>query len=89
LNLQTRCVTDVIYFDFKKAFNTLCHNKLLSKLNSYGICGNLLSWIEAFLCGRTQCVRIGEVISAPIPVISGNLKEVYWVRHCFYFILMM
>ena len=39
---------DVIYFDFRKASDTACHNKLSSKLNSYGICGNLLSWIEAF-----------------------------------------
>jgi len=62
----------VIRFDFRKAFDTVCHNKPLSKLNSYGInCGSLLSWIEAFLCGRTQSVRIGEAISAPIPVISG------------------
>jgi len=61
----------VIRFDFRKAFDTVCHNKLLSKLNSYGICGNLLSRIEAFLCGRTHSVRIGEAISAPIPVISG------------------
>ena len=71
LNLQARCVTDVIYFDFKKAFDTVCHNKLLSKLKSYGICGNLLSWIKAFLCGRSQSVRIGEAISAAVPVISG------------------
>ena len=49
----------------------MCHNKLLSKLKSYGICGNLLSWIEAFLCGRSQSVRIGEAISAAVPVISG------------------
>ena len=56
---------------FKKAFDTACHNKLLSKLKSYGICGNLLSWIEAFLCGRSQSVRIGEAISAAVPLISG------------------
>ena len=44
-------------------------------MNSCGICGNVLSWIEAFLCGRTQSVRIGEAISAPIPVISGVPQE--------------
>jgi len=73
LNFQSRCVTDVIYFDFKKAFDTVCHNKLQSILKSYGICGKLLSWIEAFLCGRSQPVRIGEAISAAVPVrpISG------------------
>ena len=67
LNLQARCVTDVIYVDIKKAFDTVCHNKLLNKLKSYGIYGNFL----AFLCGRNQSVRIGEAISAAVPVISG------------------
>ena len=47
----------------------MCHNKLLSKLKSYGICGNLLFWIETFLCGRSHSVRIGEAISAAVPVI--------------------
>jgi len=63
----------VIYFDFKKAFDTVCHNKLLRKLKSYGICGNIfLDWIiETFLCGRSQTVRIGSCISSKIPVISG------------------
>jgi len=30
-----------------------------------------LSWIEAFLRGRSQSVCIGEAISAAVPVISG------------------
>jgi len=64
-------MTDVTYFDYKKAFDTVCHNKLLAKLKSYGIYGNLLSWIEAFLCGRSQSVRVGSSISSKIHVISG------------------
>ena len=31
LNFQARCVTDVIFFDFKKAFDTVSHTKLLVK----------------------------------------------------------
>ena len=60
-----------LFFDFKKAFDTVSHTKLLVKLSSYGICGNLLNWIAAFLHGRSQSVRIGDTISAAVPVISG------------------
>jgi len=61
----------VIFFDFKKAFDTVSHAKLLVKLSSYGICGNLLNWIAAFLHDHSQSVRIGDTISAAVPVISG------------------
>ena len=32
LNLLSRHVTDVIFIDFKKAFDIVCYNKLLFKL---------------------------------------------------------
>ena len=40
---------DVIYLDFKKAFDSVPHERLLIKLNSYGIEGKLYSWIRDFL----------------------------------------
>jgi hypothetical protein len=44
---------DVIYLDYKKAFDTVPHQRLLSKLlESFGSGGRLLKWIEAFLVNR-------------------------------------
>ena len=51
-------VVDAIYLDFAKAFDTVPHSRLLGKLRSYGINGNVLKWIEAFLRGRTQVVKV-------------------------------
>jgi len=62
---------DVILLDLAKAFDTVPHNKLCSKLSSYGIHGPLLNWINAFLTNRTQQVILNGVISQPCPVLSG------------------
>jgi hypothetical protein len=48
LNLQNRAGTDIIYFDFKKALNSVSHPKPLTKLKAYGISGLLLAWINDF-----------------------------------------
>ncbi|XP_065654673.1 uncharacterized protein LOC136081295 [Hydra vulgaris] len=42
-NPQRRIPTNIIYFDFKKAFNSVSHPKLLMKLPAYGIVGHLLN----------------------------------------------
>ena len=51
---------DVIYLDFRKAFDTVPHQRLLTKLEAYGFNGNLLKWIESFLTGRSQYIRVGQ-----------------------------
>jgi len=49
---------DIIYLDFQKAFDHIPHNRLLSKVKSYGIEGNLLKWIQNFLTNKKQQVNI-------------------------------
>ena len=61
----------VIYTDFSKAFDSVAHERLLRKLESIGIRGNLLKWIRSFLNGRTQCVNVDGVRSNWKKVISG------------------
>ena len=45
----------VIYTDFAKAFDKVVHTKLLFKLQSYGIDGLVLKWIEQVLIDRLHC----------------------------------
>ena len=54
---------DVIYFDFRKAFDTVLHARLLLKLKEYGINGNLLCWLHGFLSNRRQRVSINGSFS--------------------------
>ena len=71
LSLSNHKSVTVAYVDFQRAFDSISHSKLLHKLISYGISGNLLLWIKAFLYGRTQAVRVGSSISQRCQIISG------------------
>ena len=62
---------DIIYLDFKKAFDRVPHKRLLKKLWGYGIRGKVHSWIKEFLSGRTQKVVIYGKISKTAKVTSG------------------
>ena len=63
--------TDLILLDFSKAFDKVNHSKLLWKLHQYGIRGNALSWIWAFLGNRSQTVVLEGEESKSVPVTSG------------------
>ena len=56
---------------FRKAFDTVPHERLLSKLNGYGIKGNIFNWIKDFLKDRYQFVNINDNVSSKDPVTSG------------------
>ena len=62
---------DVVILDFSKAFDTVPHQRLLGKLEHYGVKGNLLRWVEAVLVGRTQTVQVDGAHSREEDVLSG------------------
>ena len=67
--------TDLILLDFSKAFDKVNHSKLLWKLHQYGIRGNALSWIRAFLGDRSQTVVLEGEESGSVPVTSGVFAD--------------
>ena len=62
---------DAIYLDLKKAFDSVPHQRLLLKLKSNGISGNILKWITNFLSNRKQRVTLNGVSSEWTNVTSG------------------
>ena len=70
-NIEYGKQTDIFILDFEKTFDTVPHELLKSKLNRYGISGNTLCWIDAFLCHRKQCVVINGSKSGWSDVKSG------------------
>ena len=70
-NLPSGHQTDRVLLDFSKAFDKVSHTKLLHKQHPHGITRNNLSWMKAFLLGRTQCVALKEEKSSKVPVTPG------------------
>ena len=70
-SMNKRHQTDLILLDFSKAFDCVPHQRLLHKLNYYGISGPTLYWVKSFLSDRTQHVSINGSHSALANVTSG------------------
>ena len=63
--------TDVAVLDFSRAFDTVPHERLLRKLEHYGIQGSIKSWVQAFLYNRQMWVVLDGESSAKSEVVSG------------------
>ena len=69
--LSSYCRFLINFIDFSKAFDTVSHDGLLSKLKHYGIDKNIWQWISNFLKNRKQCVVVDGISSSPVDVDSG------------------
>ncbi|GAB0182200.1 mitochondrial enolase superfamily member 1 [Grus japonensis] len=61
----------VVYLNFRRAFDTVSHNILISKLRKCGLDEQTVRWIENWLNGRAQRVVINCTESSWRPVASG------------------
>lgn len=54
--IDKRELTLLVVFDFSKAFDTVSHPKLISKLKMVGFSDSELSWVFSYLVGRTEAI---------------------------------
>ena len=71
LNIRNGNSTRVAYIDYSKAFDSVCHSKLIFKLSKMGIAGALLKIFDSFLRNRSQKVIINETSSNLVDMCSG------------------
>jgi hypothetical protein len=62
---------DVVYLDFSKAFDKVPHRRLLRKMEGKKINKEVIKWIENWLTGRTQRVKVNGEMSEEGDVGSG------------------
>ena len=62
-NMDKGLISGVLFLDLKKAFDTVDHHILISKLQLYGIRGRSLEWFKSYLEERKQICTINGKLS--------------------------
>jgi Reverse transcriptase (RNA-dependent DNA polymerase) len=62
---------DIFYLDFSKAFDKVPRERLIVKLKAKGIQGELIDWLQNWLCDRVQTVKVRGAESEEQDVESG------------------
>ena len=64
-------IVGAVFIDLSKAFDTISHHILLTKLQAYGVLGKELMWITDYLFCRQQYVQLGVDKSSNQPLLCG------------------
>ena len=70
-NMNNSHITQSIFIDFSKAFDTINHEILLEKLQHFLLTTNSIQLIKNYLTGRKQCVNVGKLTSSTLSLTCG------------------
>lgn len=61
--LEEGLQVDAVYTNFSRAFDSVNHAILVSKLHALGVGGGLLEWLASFISDRSQIVKLNNLFS--------------------------
>lgn len=80
---RTKCLLDrngyvgAVFLDLKRAFDTVDHQLLLTKLSKFNFSAQALDWFGSYLADRKQCVLVDGVrspcLDCPVGVPQGSV----------------
>ena len=71
LLLEKGGVVGAVFLDLRKAFDTVNHNILISKLSHFNLSTQTLTWLSTYLSNRVQCVRVKDAYSTYVTNTMG------------------
>ena len=69
--LDKGSLVGAVFLDLKRAFDTVNHSILISKLANYNFSQNTLAWFTSYLSNRNQCVMINNTKSSFSQIKTG------------------
>ena len=70
-SMNDKKYSSLIFLDIKKAYDSVCHKKLLFELHHYGIRGVSHQLFKSYLSHRKQLVNCADAMSNPVTVQFG------------------
>ena len=69
--LDSYFFTGPVLMDLSKAFDCIPHDLLIAKLHAYGFGFETLNFLNSYLRNRKQCVKINNICSNFLKILSG------------------
>ena len=70
-SMDKGCLTETVFLDLRKAFDTVEHLLLINKLKSLGVAGKSWEWFRSYLSGRVQQTICVNAFSPPAKITMG------------------
>lgn len=70
-NIDKSQTTFLVLLDYSKAFDVINHELLIAKLHYFHIHPAVLAWFTNYLSGRSQIVKIDDVLSTDLTISKG------------------